>query len=154
LGEVEISPGVSAVQMEQLKTALLSSGFELLENNKAIIIERIKNAVVEMVHYNDDLPKTNFSDYLSSRLNYSYTYLANVFSDVKGTTIEHFIIKHKIERIKELLEYDELTLTEISFKLHYSSISHLSNQFKKVTGITPSDFKKQKHRERNKLEDL
>ena len=94
-----------------------------------------------MVHYSEYQLKTNFSDYLSSQLNFDYTYLANIFSENQGTTIEHFIILHKIQRIKELMENDELNLTEISWKLHYSSVAHLSTQFKKVTGVTPSYFK-------------
>jgi len=140
--------------MEQFKESLLVSGFELLEDKKNILVEKIKTTIIEMVHYEDHLPKTNFSLYITSKLFYDYTYLANVFSEVRGTSIERFIIVHKVERIKELLEYDELTLTEIAFKLHYSSVSHLSNQFKKVTGLTPTGFKAQKHKTRTNLEDL
>jgi YesN/AraC family two-component response regulator len=154
LGEVEILSAISPDQMERLKTDLLLAGFELLEDNKSILIEKIKTVIVEMIHYEDNFPKTNFSNYLTAKLNYDYTYLANTFSEVKGTTIERFIIMHKIERVKELLEYGELTLTEISFKLNYSSVAHLSSQFKKITGLTPSEFKRQKHIPRNKLEDL
>jgi len=154
LGEVQILSAISAVQMERLKNRLLISGFEILEDNKSILIEKIKTIIVEMVHYEDNPPKTNFSDYITSKLNYDYTYLANIFSEERGSTIERFIIMHKIERIKELLEYDELSLKEISHTLHYSSVSHLSSQFKKITGLTPTDFKRQKHKTRNKLEDL
>ena len=125
-----------------------------MDDKKAILIEKIKNVIVEMVHYEDELPKTNFSDYLSEKLNYDYTYLANIFSEVTGITIGHFIIVHKIERVKELLLYDELTLTEISYKLNYSSVAYLSNQFKKVTGLTPSFFKNLKHKRRNALDNL
>jgi AraC-like DNA-binding protein len=99
-----------------------------------------------MVHYSDELPRTNFSDYLSKKLGYDYTYLSNLFSEVKGSTIAHYIIAHKIERAKELLIYNELSLTEIADKLHYSSVAHLSNQFKKTTGLTPSFFKKMRHK--------
>ena len=107
-----------------------------------------------MVHYADTIPKTNFSDYLTKKLQHDYTYLSNLFSEVQGTTIEHFIIAHKIEKVKELLVYDELTLTEISEKLHYSSVAHLSNQFKKVTGLTPTYFKTLKHKRRITLENV
>jgi AraC-like DNA-binding protein len=125
-----------------------------MDDKKSVLIERIKNVIIEMVHYEDELPKSNFSDYISGKLNHDYTYLANLFSEVVGTTIEHFIIAHKIEKVKELLVYDELTLTEISYKLNYSSVAHLSNQFKKVTGLTPSHFKKLKNKRRRSLEDV
>ena len=115
---------------------------------KSVLIEKIKDVVIEMVHYEDELPKVNFSDYLTEKLGYNYTYLANLFSETEGTTIEHFIIIHKIERVKELIIYDELNLTEIAWKLHYSSVSHLSNQFKKITGLTPSFFKSLKNKKR------
>ena len=141
LGEVNLKGAISAVQREKLNTALLKSGLELMDDNKATLIEKTKNVIVEMVHYAEEYPKTNFSDYLTEKLNYDYTHLANLFSDVNGTTIENFIISHKIERVKELLLYDELNLTEIAFKLHYSSVAHLSNQFKRVTGLTPTYFK-------------
>ncbi len=154
LGEVEVKENITAEQHEQLKIALSKSGLELMEDKKAILIEKIKNVIVEMVHYEDELPKTNFSEYISERLNYDYTYLANLFSEVKGITIEHFIIAHKIERVKELLLYDELNLTEISFKLNYSSVAHLSNQFKKVTGLTPTYFKKLKRKRRITLDNV
>lgn len=154
LGEVEIKENISGVKQEVLKAALLKSGLELMDDKKAMLIEKIKNIIVEMIHYSDELPETKFSDYLCEKLNYDYTYLSNLFSEVKGTTIEHFIIAHKIERVKELLVYNELTLTEIAWKLRYSSVSHLSNQFKKVTGLTPSFFKKMKHKRLTALENL
>jgi len=154
LGEVEILENISADQRDQLKVALLLSGLELMDDKKAILIEKIKNVVVEMVHYADEVPKTNFSEYLSKKLNYDYTYLANLFSEVTGVTIEHFIIAHKIERAKELLLYDELNLTEISYKLNYSSVAHLSYQFKKVTGLTPTFFKKLKNKRRGPIENV
>jgi AraC-like DNA-binding protein len=119
-----------------------------------VLIEKIKNVIIEMVHYTDELPKTNFSDYLSEKLHYDYTYLANLFSEVQGTTIEKFIITHKIERVKELIVYDELNLTEIAWNMHYSSVAHLSNQFKKITGLTPSHFKKLKNKRRQAIEDI
>ncbi len=146
LGEVEIVENLTDEKHRELKVALLRSGLELMEDKKSILIEKIKNIIVEMVHYSDKPLKTNFSDYLTSKLRYDYNYLSNLFSEVKGTTIEHYIIAHKIERAKELLIYNELTLTEIADKLHYSSVAHLSNQFRKVTGLTPSFFKKMKHK--------
>ncbi len=154
LGEVEIQENISEKVHDDLKIALLKSGLELMEDKKAMLIEKIKNVVVEMIHYTDELPKTNFSDYLCAKLNYDYTYLSNLFSEVKGITIEHFIINHKIERVKELLVYNELSLTEIAWKLHYSSVAHLSNQFKKVTGLSPTHFKKIKHQRLIALENL
>ena len=141
LGKVETFEIPSAEQMIKIKAALLNSGLELITDKKIILIEKIKNAVIEMVYHSEDRLKTNFSDYLSEKLNHDYTYLANVFSEYQGTTIEHFIISHKIQKIKELIGYDELNLTEISWKLQYSSVAHLSTQFKKVTGVTPSHFK-------------
>ena len=154
LGEVEIIGELSSKQEQELKTALLKSGLELLEDKKSMLIEKIKNIVVEMIHYADEPPVLNFSAYLSEKLDYDYNYLSNLFSEVKGTTIEHFIISHKIERAKELLIYNELTLTQIAEKLHYSNVSHLSNQFKKVTGLTPSFFKNMKHKRLIALENL
>ena len=148
-GEVEIVDSISADKREQLKNALLKSGLELMDDKKAILIEKIKSVIIEMVHYDDDKPKVNFSDYLTEKLSYDYTYLANLFSEVTGVTIEYFIIAHKIERVKELLIYDELNLTEISYKLNYSSVAHLSTQFKKVTGLTPSFFKELKKKRKS-----
>jgi AraC-like DNA-binding protein len=154
LGEVEIMEDLSAEQRELLSEALQSSGLELMDDKRAILIERIKNAIIEMVHHSEDMIKVNFSDYLSEKLNYDYTYLANLFSEVQGTTIEHFIISHKIERIKELIIYDELNITEIAWKLNYSSVAHLSNQFKKVTGLSPSHFKQLKDKRRSPIEEI
>jgi len=125
-----------------------------MEDKKSMLIEKIKNIIVEMIHYSEEPPLLNFSSFLSDKLNYDYNYLSNLFSEVKGMTIEHFIIAHKIERAKELLIYNELTLTQIAEKLHYSSVAHLSNQFKKVTGLTPSFFKNMKHKRRTTLENL
>lgn len=154
LGEVEIQETLTQKKQEQLRIALLKFGLELMDDKKAVLIEKIKNVIIEMIHYNDELPKINFSDFLSQKLNYDYTYLSNLFSEVKGITIEHFIIMHKIERVKELLVYNELTLTEIAWKLHYSSVSHLSNQFKKITGLTPTFFKSIKHQRLTALDNL
>lgn len=154
LGVAELQRGITGEQREQLKAALLRSGLELMDDKKSILIEKIKNVVVEMVHYSEEVPKVNFSDHLSAKLHYDYTYLANIFSEVMSTTIQQFIIIHKIERAKELLVYDELTLTEISYKLNYSSVAHLSNQFKKITGLTPSHFKKLRRKRRNMLENM
>ena len=154
LGEVEIMENITAEQRGQIKIALASSGLELMDNKKAILIERIKNAIVEMIHHSDEIIKTNFSDYLSKRLTHDYTYLANLFSEVQGITIEHYIIAHKVERIKELIIYDELNITEIAWKMNYSSVAHLSNQFKKVTGLSPSHFKQLKVKRRSSIEDI
>lgn len=141
LGEIEIMEALTTEQHELLKTALNSSGLELMEDKKAILIEKINTLIIEMVHLSEELPKVNYSDYISEKIGYDYAYLSNIFSEVKGITIQQFIILNKIERVKELLFYRELTLTEISYMLHYSSVAHLSNQFKKVTGISPSHYK-------------
>jgi YesN/AraC family two-component response regulator len=154
MGVVDIMEDITAGQREQISRALLKSGLELMDDKKAVLIEKIKNVIIEMVHYTDELPKTNFSDYLSEKLQYDYTYLANLFSEVQGTTIEKFIIAHKIERVKELIIYDELNLTEIAWKMHYSSVAHLSNQFKKITGLTPTHFKKLRNKRRKPIEDI
>ena len=151
LGEVELNDSLSLNQTELFRIQLLESGLELIEDKKAVIIEKIKNVIIEMIHYEDELPKVNFSDYLSSKLNYNYTYLANLFSETEAITIEHYIIIHKIERVKELIVYDELNLSEIAWKLHYSSVAHLSHQFKKVTGLTPSFFKSLKNKKKELL---
>ncbi len=154
LGEVEVKENITADQIKKLKAALMKSGLELMDDKKAILIEKIKSIIIEMVHYTDDLPKVNFSNYLSEKLDYDYTYLANLFSEVTGITVEHYIIAHKIERVKELLLYDELNLTQISYLLNYSSVAHLSSQFKKVTGLTPTYFKHLKSKKRMSLDDV
>jgi AraC-like DNA-binding protein len=155
LGEAEIVEDLSPEQLKQLDISLRKSGLELMDNNRSMLIEKIKNIIIELVHYSDDEQlTTNFSDYLSKKLNYDYTYLSNLFSEVKGTTIEQFIIAHKIERVKELIVYENLTLSQIAYKLHYSSVAHLSNQFKKVTGLTATHFKMLKHKRLNTLEDI
>ena len=154
LGEVEVMETLSEEQWAELKAGLLHSGLELMDDKRAILIEKIKNVITEMVHHSDESPKMNYSNFISEKLNYDYTYLSNLFSEVKGITIQQFIIIHKIERAKELLLYDELNLTEISYKLHYSSVAHLSNQFKKVTGLSPSHFKQLKDKRRSPIEDI
>ena len=151
LGEVELNETLTFDQKESFRLQLLESGLELIEDKKAVIIEKIKNVIIEMIHYEDEIPKVNFSDYLSSKLNYNYTYLANLFSETEAITIEHYIIMHKIERVKELIVYDDLHLSEIAWKLHYSSVAHLSHQFKKVTGLTPSFFKSLKNKKKELL---
>ena len=150
LGVVKVFEMITPEQHEKLKIGLLKSGLELMDENKSALIERIKNTIIDVVHYSDELPKSNFSAYITSKLNYDYAYLANLFSEVTGITIEHYIITHKIERVKELLLYDDLSLTQISYLLNYSSVAHLSSQFKKVTGLTPSYFKSRLSHKRRK----
>jgi AraC-like DNA-binding protein len=154
LGEVDIMENISAEQREVLKAGLIDSGIELMDDKRAVLIERIKTVIIDMVHHSDEMIKTNFSDYLSDKLKHDYTYLANLFSEIQGITIEHFIINHKIERIKELIIYDELNITEIAWKMNYSSVAHLSNQFKKITGLSPSHFKQLKVKRRSQIEDI
>jgi AraC-like DNA-binding protein len=154
LGEVDVMEDLTSEQLAQLSAGLLSTGLELMDDKRAILIEKIQNVITEMIHNADDMPKMNYSDYISEKLDYDYTYLSNIFSEVKGITIQQFIIVHKIERVKEYLIYDELNLTEISYKLHYSSVAHLSNQFKKVTGLSPSQYKNLKDKKRSPIEDI
>lgn len=152
LGVVEVLNDLSEEQRQQLRVNLLKSGLELLDDKRSILIEKIKNVIVEMIHHSEEVPRTNYSEYISDKLDYDYTYLSNMFSEVKGITIQQFIIINKIERVKELLLYDELNLTEIAHRLHYSSVAHLSNQFKKITGLSPSFFKKMKKKREGTLE--
>jgi AraC-like DNA-binding protein len=154
LGTVEILGNITPEQRTQLKENLLVSGLELLEDKKSILVEKIKNVIIEMIHYSDEFPKANYSNYISDKLNYDYTYLANIFSEMNGITIQQFIINHKIERVKELLLYKELNLTEIAHRLHYSSVAHLSNQFRKVTGLSPSLYKQLQHKRLENLENV
>ncbi|QDP86706.1 helix-turn-helix transcriptional regulator [Chryseobacterium sp. SNU WT5] len=154
LGTIEILENITESQKEKLDANLRSYGLEILDNKRNIIIEKIKALIIEMVHYSDEVPKVNYSDYISEKVGYDYTYLANTFSEVRGITIQQYIILNKIERAKELLMYNELNLTEISYKLHYSSVAHLSNQFKKITGLTPTYFKGLKKKRLRNLEDL
>ncbi len=154
LGMVETQKDVPKNQYEALREALHKSGLELLDNKKQILIDKIKNIVIEMIHYADELPEVKYSVHISQKMNLDYTYVSNMFSEVKGVTLQQFIIIHKIERVKELIVYDELTLTEIASKLQYSSVAHLSKQFKKITGLTPSFFKALKDKKRNMLENM
>jgi AraC-like DNA-binding protein len=154
LGEAEISEEITAEQLASLGGALEKSGLKLMDDKKNILVEKIKTIIIELVHFNDEQIKINLSDYLSEKLNYNYTYLANLFSEVKGSTIEQFYLAHRIEKVKELLVYDELNLTEIAWKLHYSSVAHLSNQFKSMTGLTPTHFKSLKSQKRRTLGDV
>ena len=154
LGETEIMEDLSAEQRDKLSTSLKNIGLELMDDKKNILVEKIKTIIIELVHFNEDQIKTNLSDYLAEKLNHNYTYLSNLFSENKGTTIEKYYLSNKIERVKELLVYDELNLSEIAWKLHYSSVAHLSNQFKKMTGLTPSHFKNLKRKNRGALEDV
>jgi AraC-like DNA-binding protein len=154
IGEANIIEDILPEQLVELDHALKKSGLCLMDDKRSILVEKTKSAIIELVHYTEEQIKVNLSDYLSEKLNYDYTYLANLFSEVKGITIEKFYLTHKIEKVKELIVYDELTLTEIAYKMHYSSVAHLSNQFKKITGLTPSHFKKLKNQRRNTLEDV
>ncbi|MFN2374490.1 MAG: helix-turn-helix domain-containing protein [Cyclonatronaceae bacterium] len=154
LGMVDIKGEISKEQLEIFNKNLAKSGLEVLDDKKNILVEKIKSVIIEMIHYYDEVSKVNDSDYISEKLNNDYTYLSNTFSEVKGITIQQYIILHKIEKVKELLMYDELTLTEIAYKLHYSSVAHLSNQFKKITGLTPTYFKELKEMRHSNLEDL
>lgn len=154
LGEVEVTEPITVAEREQLKTALLKSGLELMDDKKSILIQRIKSVIIELIHYSEDKLTVKFSEFLSQKLEHDYTYMANLFSEVQGTTIEKFMIAHKIERVKELLVYNELNLTEIADKMNYSSVSHLSAQFKKITGLTPSHFKVLRDKRRSMLDDV
>ena len=154
LGEVDVMENITFDQRQQLKAGLLNSGFELMDDKKSMLIEKIKNVIIEMVHHSDEVIKVNFSIYLSEKLNHDYTYLSNLFSEVQGTTIERFIISHKTERVKELIIYGEHNITEIAWKMGYSSVAHLSSQFKKVTGLSPSHFKNLKDKRRCPIEEI
>lgn len=154
IGEADMIDNIQPGQLRQLGKALRKSGLLLMDDKKSILVEKIKNVIIELVHYKEEQIKVNLSDYLGEKLNYNYTYLANLFSEVKGITIEKFYLTHKIEKVKELIVYDELSLTEIAYRMHYSSVAHLSNQFKKFTGLTPSHFKKLKNIRRSTLEEV
>lgn len=154
IGEVNLMEDITPEQQEEFRAGLLKYGLELMEDKKSVLIEKIKNIIIDMVHYKEEIIKIKFSDYLSEKLNHDYTYLSNLFSEVQGITIEQFIIAHKVERIKEMLIYDELNISEIAWKLNYSSVAHLSNQFKKVTGLSPSHFKKLKEKRRRPIEEI
>jgi YesN/AraC family two-component response regulator len=152
LGSVEILKELNEKELNVLQRQLQKTGLELLDDKKGILIEKIKAVIIEMIHYSDDLPKTNYSVYISQKVNYNYTYLANIFMESNGITIQQFIIKHKVEKIKELILYKQLNLTEIAFQLQYSSVAHLSNQFKKETGLSPSFYKKLNQKRKMTLE--
>jgi AraC-like DNA-binding protein len=154
LGAIEIAEELSSIQRVLLKKNLLTFGLEVLDDKKSILIDKIKTVIIQMIHHSEEFLKINYSDYISQKLNYDYTYLSNIFSEVKGITIQQYIITHKIEKAKELLLYEEMNLTQISQKLQYSSVAHLSNQFKKVTGLTPTFYKKLKEKRTQNLEDL
>lgn len=152
LGEVVLGKELSAEQRMKLQEAFSPLGFEVIDDKKSRIIEKIKNTIIELVHHQENGAKTNLSDVLSSKLNHDYNYLSNLFSEVEGTTIEKYFIAQKIEKVKELLVYDELSLSEIAFRMNYSSVAYLSNQFKKVTGLTPSHFKQIREEKRKPLD--
>ncbi len=154
LGEVSLKENIPDAQLDQIRSVLLRSGFDLLEDKKNILLQQIKTHIIQLVYYSDEPLVENLSVYLSDKLNHDYTYMSNLFSARLGTTIEKLFICHKIERVKELLTYAELSLTDIAFKMHYSSVAHLSSQFKKVVGMTPSDFKQRKGDKRDLLENL
>jgi AraC-like DNA-binding protein len=154
LGQADIIEAISIEQLGQIRSGLLKSGLELINDPKSVLIEKIKKVIIERVHYAEEPLSINLSGYLTQQLNYSYTYLANIFSETQGSSIENFFIQQKIEQVKELITYDELTLTEIAYKMHYSSVAHLSSQFKKVTGDTPSHYKKQKVKTRSMPDEI
>lgn len=154
LGYVEIEEDLTENQLETFRKNLKKTGLELLDDKKNILVEKIKSVIVEMIHHSDEMPNVNDSEFISKKLNSDYTYLSNIFTDVKGITIQQYIIMYKIERVKEMLLYDELTLTEIAYQLNYSSVAHLSNQFKKVTGLTPTYYKELKEKRKKSLGDL
>ena len=154
LGEVETANPILGDELEKLRKALVSYGFELIDDTKSQLIEKIKNTIVQSIHHNHEDLKINYSEYIESHLNRDYAYLSSLFSEVEGTTIEKYIIHQKIERVKELLVYDELTLSEIAYQMGYSNVAYLSNQFKKVTGLTPSHFKQVKENKRKPLDEV
>lgn len=153
IGDIKLNETITDRKFNLLKNHLLKAGFEILNDRKSILVEKIKNVIIEMVHFTNEPPGVKYSIYISQKLNYDYTYLSNIFSEVKGVTIEHFIIFNRVERVKELLIYNELTLSEISRKLQYCNVSHLSGQFKKTTGLSPREFKLLKHHVRVGLEE-
>ena len=154
LGEVTLEKEPTPAEKKKLEEVFISLGFEVIDDKKSRTIEKIKNIIIELVHHQDNHTKTNLSDVLSRKLHHDYNYLSNLFSEVEGTTIEKYFIAQKIEKVKELLVYDELSLSEISFRLNYSSVAYLSNQFKKVTGLTPSHFKQISENKRKPLDEV
>lgn len=154
IGETEIVENILNEELEQLNIGLKKAGLVLMDDKKSIVVERVKAAIIELVHFTEDQIKINLSDFLSEKLEYDYTYLANLFSEMNGITIEKFYLTHKIERVKELIVYGDLNISEISWKLHYCSVAHLSNQFKKYTGMTPTQFKMLKNKSQDSLNDV
>ena len=154
IGEAEIVENLQNEELEQLNMGLKKAGLVLMDDKKSILVEKIKSAIIELVHFTEDQIKVNLSDFLSEKLAYDYTYLANLFSEINGVTIEKFYLTHKIERVKELIIYDELNLSEIAYRLHYSNVAHLSNQFKKFTGMTPTQFKMLKNKSLGPINDV
>ncbi len=154
LGEVELKEDLPGPELNEFKNRLDELGFELMDDSKSKLIEKIKLLVIQLIHHGDGQMNQNYSVYLSSKLNKEYNYLSHLFSEVEGTTIEKYIINQKIERVKELLVYNELTLSEIADSLGYSSVAHLSGQFRKVTGLTPSYFKQLKENKRKPLDQI
>jgi len=154
LGEVELKNDLSETEKTSLDNHLKTFGFELIDDKKSRLIGQIKSSIIEIIHQNNSELKSNLSDYLSSKLHHDYTYLSNLFSEVEGTTIEKYFIAQKIEKVKELLVYDELSLSEIAYQMNYSSVGYLSNQFKKVTGLTPTHFKNIKEIKRKPLDEV
>jgi hypothetical protein len=150
LGEVELKENISREKLQLIDIALKNAGLEILDDKKILLIEKIKAAIYQLIYLSDDLPKPNFSDYISKKVNHDYNYLSNFFSGMQGITIEKYIITQKIKRVKELLVYDKLSLSDIAYKLQYSSVAHLSNQFKKVTGLTPSFFRQHRNTSHHK----
>jgi YesN/AraC family two-component response regulator len=154
LGQADIIEDISIAQHDQIRIGLSRKGLELIYDIKSVLIEKIKKLIIELVHYSVEPLHINLSVYLSQQLQHNYTYMANIFSEAQGYTIEKFLIDHKIERVKELLVYNELSLTEIAFKMHYSSVAHLSSQFKKVTGHTATHYKHLEVHQRVLLEEI
>lgn len=152
LGQIEISKEINSQQKNQLNTVLQSFGFELIDDRKSQLIEKIKSYIVELVHYSEDQLSVKFSAYISKKLNHDYSYLSTLFSEVEGITIEKYLINQRIEKVKEMITYDQLSLSEIAYQLGYSSVAHLSSQFKKVTGLTPSHFKQVGENKRKPLD--
>ena len=154
IGEAEIVEDLQHDVLEQLNTGLKKAGLALMDDKKSILVEKIKSAIIELVHFTEDQIKVNLSDFLSEKLEYDYTYLANQFSEINGVTVEKFYLTHKIERVKELIVYGDLNLSEIAYNMHYSSVAHLSNQFKKFTGMTPTQFKMLKNKSQDSLDNV
>ena len=150
LGKVEIKDKISSEKLQMIDIALKKSGLELINDRKQLLIEKIKIAINQLIYFSDDFSKQNFSDYISEKVNYNYPYLSNLFSGMQGITIERYMILQKIERVKELLVYDKISLSQIAYKLQYSSVAHLSNQFKKITGLTPTFFRQLRHSRHHK----